>query len=124
MDVKYHDLFRGLTLVKASASKNSTNRSIGGTVILLSPNSSLSNIERINSFTIATKCYGNPITTVISCYIPINVSDDDDVTNFYKELSIYIRSLPKHNIFIRAGDFNAHILPHYFNRFTYHDLTN
>ena len=72
-------------------------------------NSSLSIIEKINRRTIAATFAVNPITTVISCYSPTNVSEEDDVSNFYRELSIYIRSLPKYNIVITTGDFNAHI---------------
>ena len=92
LDVKYHDMFHGWTLVIASAWKNSTNTTIGGTRMLLShhANSSLSRIERINRRTIAATFAGNPIITVISCYSPTNISEDDDVTNFYRELSIYI----------------------------------
>ena len=52
---------------------------------------------------------GNPRTTVISCYSPTNVSDENETANFYTELSALTRSIPRHNILIIEGDFNAHL---------------
>ena len=67
---------------------------------------------------------GNPTTTVISCYSPTNVSEEEDVTDFYRELSNFNRLLSKHNIVIIAGDFNAHLGLVENNKFTFHNITN
>ena len=50
---------------------------------------------------------GNPKTTIISCYIKINVSEE--VEQFYLELAYLIRQIPKHNMLVIGGDFNAQI---------------
>ena len=50
---------------------------------------------------------GNPSTTIISCYSPINVSDETDLIAFYNELSSLVRSIPKHNVLIIEGDMNT-----------------
>ena len=52
---------------------------------------------------------GNPRTTVISCYSPTNVSDENETANLYTELSALIRIIKRHNILIIGGDFNAHL---------------
>ena len=66
----------------------------------------------------------NPTTTVISCYSPTNISEEEDVTDFYRELSNFNRLLSKHNIVIIAGDFNAHLGLVENNKFTFHNITN
>ena len=79
----------GWTLVTASSWKNKSNSSIDGICLLLSPSAtkSLINVEKISPRIITENVNGNPITTVISCYSPTNVSDEDDVTEFYNNMS-------------------------------------
>ena len=62
--------------------------------------------------------------TVISCYIPTNVSDEDDVTDFYNNMSLFTLYLPKHNVLIISGDFNAHLGIDHDNKCSYHTETN
>ena len=50
---------------------------------------------------------GNPRTTIISCYSPTNVSEENELVTFYDELSSLVRSIPKHNMLVIGGDMNA-----------------
>ena len=73
----------------ASSWKNKSNSSIGGIGLLLSPSAtnSLINVEKISPRIITANFNGNPITIVVSCYSPTNVSDEDDVSEFYNNMS-------------------------------------
>ena len=62
---------------------------------------------------------------VISCFSPINVSEENDVLDVYKELSAFVAAFPKHNMLIIGGDFNVHNGKIYTNkRTTCHKITN
>ena len=52
---------------------------------------------------------GNPSITIISCYSPSNTSDETDLMTFYNELSSLLRSIPKHNVVIIAGNMDTQI---------------
>ena len=52
---------------------------------------------------------GNPRATIISCYSPTNVSEENELVAFYDELSSLVRSIPKHNMLVIGGDMNAQI---------------
>lgn len=67
---------------------------------------------------------GNPQTTIIFCYSPTNMSDETEVETFYEDLISVTRQVPKHNILIIAGDFNAHLGQLDGFRFAYHTQTN
>ena len=41
---------------------------------------------------------GNPCTTIIPCYSPINISDESDITTFINGLSSLAQHIPKHNV--------------------------
>ena len=64
--------------------------------------------------------HGNPQTTLICCYSPTNVSDENEVDNFYEVLESVTRSVPKHNLLIIGGDFNAHLGQQDGFKFAYH----
>ena len=66
---------------------------------------------------------GNPSATIISCYNPINVSEETDLIAFYDELSLF-GSIPKHNIFVIGGDMNAHIGKNVNHKFSLHNSSN
>ena len=53
--------------------------------------------------------HGIPNTTIISCYSPTNVSEELKVEQFYMELASLTRQIPKHNILVIGGDFNAQL---------------
>ena len=111
VNIKQHDLPGKWTLLTSSAWKNSMNSTIGGVGILLSPHafSCLTSIEKISSRIVIANFSGNPSTTIISCYSPTNVADENDVIHFYEQLSSLVRYIPKHNVTIISGDFNAHL---------------
>ena len=65
---------------------------------------------------------GNPKTSIIVTYAPTNVSDNE-VKNYYHQLTAATKSVPAHNVLIVAGDFNARIgLDN--AKFAYHTSTN
>ena len=68
--------------------------------------------------------HGNPNTTIISCYSPTNVSEELEVEQFYMELASLTRQIPKHNMLVIGGDFNAQLgkLNNY--KFSYHTNSN
>jgi len=98
-----------------------------GVAMLLSPFAmkALNSIERILPRMMIANFNGNPCTTVISCYSPTNVSDEISVIDFYHEISSLIRNVPKHNLLIVGGDFNAHVSSNTGHKeCTYHQTTN
>ena len=122
VELKYHDAGNGWTFVSA----NSTNSTIGGVGMLVSPNAlkSLNSIEKICPRIIIATFNGNPCTTVISCYSPTNFSDETETTAFYDELSSLIRDVPKHNVLLIGGDMNANIGLNNDHKYNYHQMTN
>ena len=63
-------------------------------------------------------------TTIISCYNPINASDETNVDTFYNDLSSLVCCIPKHNVLIIGGDMNAQISKNVNNKFSLHNLSN
>ena len=124
--MEYKDVGKGWTLITSSATKNNINATIGGVGMLLSPKAikSLNKIEKICPRAIIATFNGNPETTIISCYSPTNVADEDIVTQFYDELSSLIRDVPKHNLLLIGGDFNAQLNAENNKSFSFHDQTN
>ena len=99
---------------------------IGGVEILLSPCAlkSLNDKKKIQPRMVVAACNGNPCTTIISCYSPINASDETDLINFYNELSSLVRSIPKHNVLIIAEYTNVQICKDENNKFCLHNSLN
>ena len=95
--------------------------------MLLNPHAlkSLNYIEKITSRIINATFNGNPFTTVVCCYSPTNVSEEQDVINFHNDLSSLVRFVPRNNVLVIGGDMNAHIgkdNPHH--KFSFHQTTN
>ena len=113
-------------LITCSAWKNSMNASTGGIGMLISSHAynALNSVEKISPRIMIATFNGNPQTTVISCYSPTNVSNEVEVERFYQELSSVTRQVPKHNILILGGDFNAHLGQEDCFTFAYHLQTN
>ena len=105
VNLKYHEMGKGWKLITASSWKNTSNSTIGGVGILLSPHAlkSLLSIEKISPRIVVATFNGNPQFTVIACYSPTNVSDEQDVIHFYNELSSLVHAVPKHNVLLVAG---------------------
>ena len=121
-----HDISNSWKLITSSAWKNSMNSAIGGVGMLLSPQAykALNMIESISPRIIIATFNGNPMSTIISCYSPTNVHDEEEVEKFYDDLSSVTRQLPKHNVLVLGGDFNAHLGQSEEHKFTYHLSTN
>ena len=68
--------------------------------------------------------HGDPDTTIISCYSPTNVSEELEVEQFYMELASLTRQIPKHNMLVIGGDFNAHLGKLNNSKFSYHTKSN
>ena len=68
--------------------------------------------------------HGNPTTTIISCYSPTNVSEELEVEQFYMELASLTRQIPKHNMLVIGGDFNAHLGKLNNSKLSYHTNAN
>ena len=114
------------SLITSSAWKNSVNAATGGVGILLSKKAynAVASIEVISPRIMIATINGNPKTTVISCYSPTNVSDEIEVERFYENLTSVTRQVPKHNLLIISGDFNAHLGQSDGFKFAYHQQTN
>ena len=67
---------------------------------------------------------GNPQTSIIVYYSPTNLCDPTEIENFYENLTSTTRRIPKHNVLIIAGDFNAHLGIQDGFKFALHDESN
>ena len=110
-NIEYHDSGNGLTLATASAWKNSVNATLGGVGMLIGPRAlkSLNSIEKIQPRMMVATFNGNCSATMISCYRPTNVSEENELIAFYDELSSLVRCIPKHNVLVIGVDMNAQI---------------
>ena len=70
------------------------------------------------------KFNGNPRATIVSCYSPTNVSEENEIVTFYDELSSLVRSIPKHNMLVIGGDMNAQIGKNGNNKYSLHNTSN
>ena len=122
IDLKYHELGNGRTLKSASALKSTGNNTIGGVGMLLSPHAtkSLNSIEKVTPQILVATFHSNPEPTLISCYNPTNISDEQEIIYFYDDLSSLVRSVPKHSALIIDGDLNAQIGQNIHHKFTCH----
>ena len=113
-------------MITSSAWKNSVNAANGGVGILFSKKAynALASIEVISPRIMIATLNGNPKTTVISRYSPTNVSDEIEIERFYENLTSVTREVPKHNLLIISGDFNAHLRQSDGYKFSYHQQTN
>ena len=125
-DIKYHETGNGWMLVTVSAWKNSVNASVGEMGMLIGPRAlkTLNSIERIQPRMMAATFNGNPKATIISCYSPTNVSEENEIVTFYEDLSSLVRSIPKHNLLVIGGDMNAQIGKNRNNKYSLHNASN
>ena len=84
----------------------------------------MNSIETITSRILVAIFHGNPEPTLISYYSPTNTADEQEVIDFYDDLSSLIRSVQKHNVLIIGGDLNAEIEQNIHHKFTYHFTSN
>ena len=125
-EIKEHDAGKQWKLLTSSAWKNNMDSSIGGVAMLPGSHAykSLNSIESITPRNLVANFNGNPQTTVICCYSPTNVTEEAECEKFYEELSSLTRQIPRHNVLIIAGDFNAHLGQDNGYKFAYHQQTN
>ena len=123
-DIVYHKI-EDCHLATSPCLKNSSNSSVGGVGLLLSPKAmeNLSNIEVISPRVIIADFEGNPKTTIISCYSPHNNNSDADIEQFYNTLRSTLENVPAHNFLVILGDFNAKLGSNDAN-FTFHANIN
>ena len=109
-----------------SAWKNSVNAAVGGVGLLIGPRAlkTLNSIEKIQPRMMVATFNGNPRATIISCYSPTNVSEENEIVTFYDELSSLVRSIPKHNMLVIGGDMNAQIGKNGNNKYSLHNTSN
>ena len=125
-DIKYHETGNGWSLATVSAWKNSVNAAVGGVGLLIGPRAlkTLNSIEKIQPRMMAATFNGNPRATIVSCYSPTNVSEENEIVTFYDELSSLVRSIPKHNMLVIGGDMNAQIGKNGNNKYSLHNTSN
>ena len=92
---------------------------------------SLKQVDKINDRIIIAHLDGNPQMSVIACYAPTNLADEDVKESFYQQLKKAVSDIPSHNVLITLGDFNARIGrdEHQFNpivvgQYSFHDQSN
>ena len=125
-DIKYHETGNGWSLATVSAWKNSVNAAVGGVGLLIGPRAlkTLNSIEKIQPRMMVATFNGNPRVTIVSCYSPTNVSEENEIVTFYDELSSLVRSIPKHNMLVIGGDMNAQIGKNENNKYSLHNTSN
>ena len=125
-DIKYHETGNGWSLATVSAWKNSVNAAVGGVGLLIGPRAlkTLNSIEKIQPRMMVATFNGNPRATIVSCYSPTNVSEENEIVTFYDELSSLVRSIPKHNMLVIGGDMNAQIGKNGNNKYSLHNTSN
>lgn len=121
-DIKTEQL-NNCTLITSSAWRNESNASSGGVGVLINKKleDTLSTIDTINKRIIVASFNGNPKSTIIVHYSPTEGSSDAE--EHYKNLINVINTIPKHNVTMVIGDFNAHIGKDD-ARHTFHEKTN
>ena len=85
---------------------------------------SLNSIERIQPRIMVATFNGNPRATIISCYIPTNVSEETEFVAFYDKLSSLVHGIPKHNVLVISGDMNAQTGKNGNNKYSLHNTLN
>ena len=125
-DIKYHETGNGWSLATVFAWKNSVNAAVGGVGLLIGPRAlkTLNSVEKIQPRMMAATFNGNPRATIISCYSPTNVREENELVTFDDELSSLVRSIPKHNMLVIGGDMNAQIGKNGNNKYSLHNTSN
>ena len=111
------------TLITSSAWRNANNSASGGVGLLVNKltEKALISVDPFNERIMCAHFSGNPSTTVIVHYAPTEGSDN--AIEHYSNLKNAINDIPKHNVILVVGDFNAHIGKES-ARFSYHENTN
>ena len=121
---RYEDT-QGALLITHSAWKNGQGASIGGVGFIISSKAKKSflNIKSFGRRVIVANFSGNPATTVINAYSPTNIEQEDVVDEFYDDMRRAISTVPRHNVLVVMGDFNARV-GNTDGRLSFHKETN
>ena len=122
-DPVVYEQIGGNTLITTSAWRNSNNAAVGGVGLMLDrcAESALSEIQSWNERILIAHFNANPAVTVIVHYSPVEGSDDAE--EHYSNLTAATHEIPKHNLLMVIGDFNAH-LGEEVGKYTFHEHTN
>ena len=109
-------------MYSSSAVRNKPNAPCGGVKLILNQKVQelMINIEKFNDRILIANFAGNPKTTVVVVYSPVEGDSDENREQFYDNLTIATKAIPKHNFLIVMGDFNAHIGKEDGFKYTYH----
>ena len=120
-DIVYNQVNSSL-FITSSAWRNDVNAAVGGVGIMINKrvSSVLSEVIQWNESIITATFEGNPKTTIIVHYSPV---EGDDEAEQHNQLSSAVKQVPKHNILIVLGDFNAHLEKN-LAKHSYHETGN
>ena len=109
--------------ITSSAWRNSNNAAMGGIGLVIdnAAESNLADVVKWNSRILIAYFTGNPKLTVIVHYSPVEGSNLSE--EHYKNLNDAVKSIPKHNVLLLMGDFNAHLDANTI-KFSYHAHAN
>ena len=104
---KRTEVIDGCTLITTSTWRNDKNAAVGGVGLMFSKYAShaLADVEAFHNRIIIVHFNGNPATTLIVQHSPTEGSEY--VEEHYVNLANAINSVPKHNVLLILGDFNA-----------------
>ena len=114
------------------ARTTATARGIGGIGIYAAERiKDLVSFSKINERIMMATVDANPAITVIGAYAPTEDKTDQLKSESYQALDLAIQAVPKHNLLVVSGDFNARIgsdcrsqRDHHVGQYLYHDETN
>ena len=111
-------------MITTSAWRNQNQASAGGIGILLDSKAeqALREIIKWTERIMSVHFNGNPLTTVIIHYSPCEGSNEAEV--HYKNLLDATTTIPRHNVLLTIGDFNAHVGTNDTFKYTYHRNSN
>ena len=112
------------TLITTSAWRNQNQSSAGGLGILLDPKAvkALTEVIKWSKRIMIAHFNGNPLTTVIIHYSPCEGSNEAE--DHYRSLLDATTSIPRQNVLLTIGDFNAHVGTNDTFKYTYHRNNN
>lgn len=117
------------SFIYASASENK----IGGVGILIRKKymKAIKNVNKVSERILEVTIDANPALTIITIYAPTNTTPKEIREDFFDKLQTHRESIPKNNLLLIAGDFNAQIgkdshqnSPSIIGPNTFHEKTN